>query len=105
MKTILITGVVGFIGARIAELLLLDGINVLGIDNFNEYYDPRLKEYRIAQFSNQKGFTLVRADITDSETMNTVFAQSKISAVIHLAGMAGIRYSKEHPLEFERTNI
>jgi len=105
MKTILITGVAGFIGARIAELLLLDGINVLGIDNFNEYYDPRLKEYRIAQFSNQKGFTLVRADITDSETMNTVFAQSKISAVIHLAGMAGIRYSKEHPLEFERTNI
>jgi UDP-glucuronate 4-epimerase len=105
MKTILITGVAGFIGARVAELLLHDGVNVVGIDNFSEYYDPRLKEYRIAQFSNQKGFTLVRADITNSETINSVFAQSKISAVIHLAGMAGIRTSKDHPLEFERTNV
>jgi UDP-glucuronate 4-epimerase len=105
MKKILITGVAGFIGARIAEFLLHDGTTVIGIDNFSDYYDPRLKTHRLAQLSEQKGFTLIRGDIKDSETMNSVFAQAEFSAVIHLAGMAGIRSSKEHPLEFERTNV
>jgi Nucleoside-diphosphate-sugar epimerases len=105
MKTILVTGVAGFIGARIADFLLGSGTNVVGVDNFSNYYDPRLKHHRVGQLTGQKGFTLINADITDLEAMNSVFANSTFSAVIHLAGMAGIRHSLAHPLEFERTNV
>ena len=105
MKNILITGVAGFIGARMAEVLLRSGTTVVGVDNFNDYYDPRLKRHRAERLAAEKGFTLIQADITNAEAMNSVFAGSTFSAVIHLAGMAGIRYSMAHPIEFERTNV
>jgi UDP-glucuronate 4-epimerase len=105
MKAILITGVAGFIGARVAEFLLDEGETVVGVDNFSEYYDPRLKHHRLEQFHDREGFTFHRADITDPETMQSVFDHREYSAVIHLAGMAGIRDSRNHPLAFERTNV
>lgn len=105
MKKILVTGAAGFIGARLTEYLLNDGKKVVGVDNFSNYYDPRLKYYRIEQFKKHKEFTLVEVDITDQESMESVFANSEYSAVIHLAGMAGVRRSKERPLEYEKINV
>ena len=105
MEKILITGAAGFIGARIAEMLQSTDIQVIGIDNFNEYYDSRLKRYRVAQISKSAHIIIFDVDITDEEKMENIFREHTFSAVIHLAGMAGIRHSLDHPLEFERTNV
>ena len=100
---ILITGVAGFIGFHTAKQLLDRGDEVIGIDNFNPQYDPKLKEARAAQLENHKGFTLIRGDITDRERISK--AMNGVERILHLAAMAGVRYSFEHPDEFILNNI
>ena len=100
---ILITGSAGFIGFHLAQELLRRGDEVTGLDNFNEYYDVKLKEARAAILMKQKGFTLVRGDICDRKAVEK--AMKGADRVVHLAALAGVRYSLEHPEEYMKTNI
>ncbi|MBU0459100.1 GDP-mannose 4,6-dehydratase [Patescibacteria group bacterium] len=100
---ILITGAAGFIGFHTANVLLDRGDEVIGLDNFNPYYDPKLKEARVAQLEDKKGFTLIRGDITDRETVAK--AMNGVDRVCNLAALAGVRYSMEHPEEYILNNI
>jgi len=100
---ILLTGVAGFIGYHTADLLLKRGDEVVGLDNFNPYYDPKLKEARIAKLMGRKGFTLIRGDILDRKTVAK--AMRGCDRVCHLAALAGVRYAFDHPDEYIQTNI
>ncbi len=96
MKT-LVTGAAGFIGYHVAERLLAEGRQVLGIDNLNPYYDPGLKRARLARLSRSPGFEFVAVDIADRSAMEALFVQSEVGNVIHLAAQPGVRDSIEHP--------
>ena len=102
---VLITGGAGFIGSAIAKKLMDRGDQVVLIDNFNDYYDPSLKEARIKIFLKGYKFKLYRGDIRDEKLTEKIFAQEKIDKVIHLAAMAGVRYAIEHPLLYADVNI
>lgn len=104
MKTILMTGAAGFIEWKTAEELLKRGYRVVGIDNMNDYYDVRLKEYRLAQLNNLDGFSFYKEDIEDIETLRKIFKQNQIDAVMNLAARAGVRYSLENPFIYMSTN-
>lgn len=103
-KTYLITGGAGFIGSTLAERLLRDGHKVVVIDNFCDFYDPRIKERNILPYINNDSFRLVRGDIRDVELLDAVFEQYKVDAVVHLAAMAGVRPSIENPLLYQNVN-
>ena len=105
MKTILVTGVAGFVGQKTAQLLLRDGFNVVGIDNLNEYYDIRLKEYRLSQLTGKNGFKFINIDIEDIDKLNEIMIDYKFQGVINLAARAGVRYSLENPNIYVSTNI
>ena len=102
---ILITGGAGFIGSTLALRLLDRGDEVIGVDNMNDYYDVSLKEARLARCLVKGGYTEVRADIADRETMREVFAQYKPHRVVNLAAQAGVRYSIENPLSYVDSNL
>ncbi|MDO9231739.1 MAG: SDR family NAD(P)-dependent oxidoreductase [bacterium] len=102
---ILITGGAGFIGSAIAKKLMDRGDQVVLIDNFNDYYDPSLKEARIKKFLKGYKFKLYRGDIRDEKLTEKIFKNEKIDKVIHLAAMAGVRYAIEHPLLYADVNI
>ena len=102
---ILITGVAGFIGQATALRLLDEGQYVLGIDNFNDYYDPALKHARVARLQQHPGFTLLKGDVADPETISDVVQRHGIRRVIHLAAQAGVRHSINAPFSFERANL
>ncbi|WAC59173.1 SDR family NAD(P)-dependent oxidoreductase [Brevundimonas sp. SL130] len=106
MKTpILVTGAAGFIGMHTAERLLGRGETVIGVDNFNDYYDPALKEARAARLEVRDGFTMVRADIADHEQMLALVRDKGVERIVHLAAQAGVRYSIENPFAYERSNL
>jgi UDP-glucuronate 4-epimerase len=90
---ILVTGAAGFIGSHVAEALLARGDGVVGLDNFNDYYDPARKRANVALLASNPRFTLHESDVRDAETMERICAESKFDAVVHLAAMAGVRYS------------
>ncbi len=92
----LVTGSAGFIGAKVAELLLEQGCAVTGVDNLNDAYDVRLKEWRLQQTSDWPNFTFVHVDITDIEALHKVF-DTRFDAVINLAARAGVPQSVENP--------
>lgn len=102
---ILITGVAGFIGMHVAQRLCRNGVMVTGVDNFDPYYDVRLKEARIAQLAAYKNFTLFRRDLADEETTRSLFYNNSFSHVIHLAAQPGVRYSLQNPAAYLRNNI
>ncbi|HKR77338.1 MAG TPA: NAD-dependent epimerase [Rhodanobacter sp.] len=102
---ILVTGTAGFIGAALAERLLARGDEVLGIDNHNDYYDPRLKEARLARFASHAGYTHRRADLADAAAMNDAFASFKPQRVANLAAQAGVRYSLKNPQAYVQSNL
>jgi len=100
---ILITGAAGFIGFHLSEALLTRGDEVVGLDNFNPYYDPKLKEDRAAILKKQNGFTMIKGDICDRNTIEK--AMKGVDRVVHLAAIAGVRHAFEHPEEYMKTNV
>ena len=103
--TVLVTGAAGFIGMHTAERLLDRGERVVGVDNFNDYYDPTLKGARAARLEGREGFRMVRADIADHEQMQALVRETAIDRIVHLAAQAGVRYSIENPFAYERSNL
>lgn len=104
MSHYLVTGAAGFIGARTAEMLLEEGHTVVGIDNLNNAYDPRMKEYRLKRLQAMRGFTFHRRDISEKSCIE-LFKDEKLDGVIHLAARAGVRYSVEDPWVFLESNV
>lgn len=102
---ILVTGAAGFIGSRLSERLLARGDQVLGYDNLNDYYDPRLKEARLARLTPHENFEFVRGSLEDRPTLEAVFARFKPERVVNLAAQAGVRYSLENPHAYIDSNI
>jgi UDP-glucuronate 4-epimerase len=103
--TIIVTGAAGFIGASVAGRLLDRGEAVIGIDVFNDYYDPALKAARAASLESRPGFRMVRMDIADAPALAALVNDSGADRVIHLAAQAGVRYSIDHPFAYERSNL
>lgn len=103
MGNYLVTGAAGFIGARTAELLIKDGHTVVGIDNMNDAYDPRMKEYRLRKMQALPGFTFHKLDISHKSIIDQ-FEDEKFDGVINLAARAGVRYSVENPWVFVESN-
>lgn len=104
MANYLISGAAGFIAARTAELLLQEGHTVVGIDNINTAYDPRIKEYRLKKLQTYSGFSFHKWDVADKSVID-LFKNEKFDGVIHLAARAGVRYSVENPWVFLESNV
>ncbi|MFZ5982146.1 MAG: GDP-mannose 4,6-dehydratase [Patescibacteria group bacterium] len=102
---VLITGSAGFIGSFVAKKLLERGDFVVGVDNFNDYYSPRMKEHHIESFKNNPNFKLYREDITNYEALKEIFENEKPERIIHTAARAGVRPSIENPFIYEETNV
>jgi UDP-glucuronate 4-epimerase len=102
---VLITGGAGFIGSAVAKKLMDRGDQVVIIDNFNDYYDPKLKEDRIKIFLKGYKFKLYRGDIRDIKLLDKIFKKEKIDKIVHLAAMAGVRYSIENPFVYADVNV
>ena len=113
MNTILITGGAGFIGSHLVERLLNDKNKIIVVDNFNNYYEPSIKERNIQEILktkeklnlDDKYLKIYKGDIRDTNFINEVFNQNKIDIIIHLAAMAGVRPSIENPKEYYDVNI
>jgi UDP-glucuronate 4-epimerase len=104
-KTILVTGSAGFIGFHLSKFLLEKDFQVIGFDNFNNYYGVQIKEDRNKILEEFKNFKLYRADLVDRGAVQKVFAENKIDQVCHLAAQAGVRYSLEHPEVYIQSNL
>lgn len=104
MKKVLLTGAAGFIGARIGELLLTRGYRVVGIDNMNNYYDVRLKRYRLNRLMAHSCFSFYGCDIEDQAVLSRIFNKHKFDAILNLAARAGVRYSIVDPSIYMSTN-
>lgn len=105
MNKYLITGAAGFIGMHTAKRLLDQGEQVVGLDNLNDYYDPALKDYRVAQLTPYSNFRFVKMDLADREGMAELFKTERFTHVIHLAAQAGVRYSLENPFAYVDSNL
>ncbi|MDZ4753110.1 MAG: NAD-dependent epimerase [Phycisphaerae bacterium] len=101
----LVTGAAGFIGSHVAHRLLDRGEEVVGLDNVNDYYDPTLKEARLARLMTREGFSFLRLNIADRSAMEAAFAKGRFPRVVHLAAQAGVRYSISHPHAYVESNI
>jgi nucleoside-diphosphate-sugar epimerase len=104
MANYLVTGAAGFIGARTAELLLKDGHTVVGIDNLNDAYDPRMKQYRLKRLQSTEGFSFHQLDISDKAII-AKFKNQTFAGVINLAARAGVRASVDNPWVFVESNV
>ena len=102
---ILVTGAAGFIGMHVSERLLARGERVIGLDDLNAYYDPSLKEARLARLQAHPGFEFVRLTLADRTGMEALFARGQIDRVVHLAAQAGVRHSIEHPHDYIDANL
>jgi UDP-glucuronate 4-epimerase len=102
---ILVTGTAGFIGAALTQRLLARGDVVHGYDNHNDYYDPALKEARLACFIDHPGYTHQRADLADADAVDDAFATFKPQRVVNLAAQAGVRHSLKNPRAYVRSNL
>ena len=102
---ILVTGSAGFIGSMVAMKLLDRGDEIVGLDNHNDYYDPKIKESRLRELKKFKNYTHHKIDISNEENLKKVFSNFKPQRVINLAAQAGVRYSIENPLAYIKSNI
>lgn len=106
MGTYLVTGAAGFIGAKVAEMLLADGHMVVGVDNLNDVYDIRLKQWRLDQVEAFPNFTFHRLNICDLQALKeTIFSVYRFDAVLNLAARAGVRPSVTNPWVYQETNV
>ena len=118
--TILVTGVAGFIASRVAQMLVQRGDMVVGVDNINDYYDPRLKfarlrellgvkvesqESRVKSSSIYPNLTFLKLSIDDKEAVDRLFEENKFDVVVNLAAQAGVRYSITHPYTYMQSNL
>ncbi len=108
----LVTGAAGFIGSKVAEMLALQGHQVVGIDNLNDYYDPALKQARLQRIAavlseqgKQQLFRFIQLDIADRVAVAALFSAEKFQRVIHLAAQAGVRYSIDNPMAYVDSNL
>ena len=101
----LVTGAAGFIGMYTAKRLLEEGHQVVGLDNLNNYYEPALKEHRLAQLTSYDHFVFKKLDLADREGMANLFREEQFTHVIHLAAQAGVRYSIENPFAYVDSNL
>ncbi len=106
-KTILVTGSSGFIGSFLCKRLLneVDGIMVIGLDNMNDYYDVRIKEYRLNELSSFDNYTFIKGDLSDKSLINKIFEDYKPNVVVNLAAQAGVRYSITNPDAYISSNL
>ena len=106
-KRVLVTGAAGFIGANLCRRLLreVEDIEIVGIDSMNDYYDVRLKEFRLNQLKDAVGFQSVKGNIADAEQLNQLFADFKPQIVVNLAAQAGVRYSITNPGAYLESNM
>jgi UDP-glucuronate 4-epimerase len=102
---VLVTGSAGFIGSALSIKLLERGDEVIGIDNHNDYYDPGLKEARLARHIDHKNYTHIRMDIENGRDIELLFKEQQFEGVVNLAAQAGVRYSIENPLAYINTNM
>ncbi|BBF94045.1 NAD-dependent epimerase [Blastochloris tepida] len=102
---VLLTGAAGFIGFHVARRLLAQGQRVIGVDNLNAYYDPRLKEARLAELAPHNAFSFVKLDLADRAGTEQLFAETRPGTVIHLAAQAGVRYSLTNPHAYAEANL
>jgi UDP-glucuronate 4-epimerase len=102
---ILVTGAAGFIGMHVVQRLVARGDNVVGIDNLNAYYDPALKQSRLAQLAALEAFRFERLDVVDGTALDALFARERFDRVVHLAAQAGVRYSIDNPLAYGESNL
>ncbi len=105
MAKILVTGAAGFIGYHVCRCLLSRGDTVVGVDNINAYYDPKLKEARLSQLRQFDSFYFFRNNIGDASGMSALMSAEQPTAVIHLAAQAGVRHSLSHPFEYVDANV
>jgi nucleoside-diphosphate-sugar epimerase len=104
MKKILVTGCAGFIGQKVCEQLLGRGDKVIGVDNMNDYYDVRLKKYRLDLLKQKNGFSFNKIDIENINDLEDLFKENQFDGVINLAARAGVRFSLRDPFVYMRTN-
>jgi len=104
-QPILVTGAAGFIGFHVAHRLLVGGCSVVGVDNLNDYYDPALKNARLADLAKFDNFRFIKMDIADRDAMSAMFTKEKFEYIVHLAAQVGVRYSFANPQAYVDSNF
>ncbi len=104
-RTFLVTGSAGFIGFHVAGALLARGARVVGLDNFNNYYSPTLKQDRDRELRRHPGFVSLAGDLVDLAGLEALFARHRVEKIIHLAAQAGVRYSLVNPFAYQKANL
>lgn len=104
-RKILVTGVAGFIGFHLGKRLLAGGVDVVGVDNLNDYYEIALKKARLSQLEHKENFRFINMSLEDHEDILRLFAAEKFDYVVNLAAQAGVRYSLVNPLAYINSNI
>lgn len=105
MRTLLVTGVAGFIGSHLAQHALAQGWHVIGIDSLNDYYDVALKQDRLAALQGQQGFSFQQLDLSQESSLPAITALSHVTHIVHLAAQAGVRYALQAPLAYVDSNV
>ncbi len=105
MQTIVVTGCAGFIGSHLSEKLLAEGNRVIGIDNFDPFYDRQIKERNLSASINHQNFRFIEVDLSDFAELSSTLNEKSIDTIVHLAGKAGVRPSIEDPQGYIRANI